>query len=327
MSVELDRTLALLGGLGRHRRDRPFSLAEHRRELEALADGFDLPGDVTVLQIQAGGVPALQVEVGPDPPGVMLYLHGGGYSRGSARSHLELAARLARAGDCRVLVLDYRLAPEHPFPAAVDDALEAYRWLLDQPGVRPDRLVVAGDSAGGGLAVAVLVAVRGQRLAQPAAVVCLSPWVDLDLDLVALEARQQRVADPLISPDMLVGAAERYLAGAPARHPLASPVHADLTGLPPLLIEVGADELLAPDSHRLAEVANQAGVPVELRPAEGLFHVWPVWANLPEAHQATDRIGRFVRRAVGGDAPADPDGPGAAVGSRSSITDRPAARR
>jgi acetyl esterase/lipase len=224
----------------------------------------------------------------------MLYLHGGGYVVGSIATHRGLAGRLSQAAAARVLLVDYRLAPEHPFPAAVDDAASAYRWLLAQ-GIESARLVIAGDSAGGGLTIATLVALRDAGVPLPAAAVCLSPWVDLEGsgDSVTTKA----AADPLVQKDMLLQLGAWYLAGADPRTPLAAPLYADLRRLPPLLIQVGTAEILLDDATRLAEKATAAGVKVTLESWEDMIHVWQLFAPmLPEGQQAIERIGVFVQQ-------------------------------
>jgi acetyl esterase/lipase len=224
----------------------------------------------------------------------MLYLHGGGYAIGSIVTHRGLAGRLSQAAAARVLLVDYRLAPEHPFPAAVNDATGAYRWLLAQ-GIDPARLIIAGDSAGGGLTIAALVAVRDAGMPLPAAAVCLSPWVDLEGsgDSVTTKA----TADPLVQKAGLLQLAAWYLAGANPRTPLAAPLYADLRDLPPLLIQVGTAEILLDDATRLAEKAIAAGVKVTLEPWEDMIHVWQLFAPmLPEGQKAIERIGVFVQQ-------------------------------
>ncbi len=233
-----------------------------------------------------------------NPARVILYLHGGGYVMGSINTHRELGQRLSRAAAARVLLIDYRLAPEHPHPAAVEDATRAYRWLLSR-GVSPSRLVVAGDSAGGGLTVATLLAARDSGLPLPAAGVCLSPWVDLEG--VGESMTTKAAADPLVQRDGLRRMGALYLNGQDPRTPLASPLYADLSGLPPLLIQVGTAEALLDDSTRLAERAREAGVEVDLEPWDDMIHVWQAFAAvLPEGQQAIERIGQFIRERTAG---------------------------
>jgi monoterpene epsilon-lactone hydrolase len=224
-------------------------------------------------------------------------LHGGGYTIGSVKTHRELISRVSRAADARVLAIDYRLAPEHPFPAAVEDATAAYRWLLEG-GVDPTRIVIAGDSAGGGLTLAALVALRDAGNPLPAAGVCLSPWVDLEGVGESMTTRAE--ADPIVQREGLLEDAKAYLGDADPRTPLAAPLYADLTGLPSLLIQVGTAETLLDDSTRLAERARSAGVDVVLEPWEDMIHVWHFFASmLPEGQQAVDRVGEFIREHVG----------------------------
>jgi acetyl esterase/lipase len=226
----------------------------------------------------------------------ILYLHGGGYVIGSINTHREMISRLARASGARALAIDYRLAPEHPFPAAVEDATKAYRWLLKQ-GVPSEKIVVAGDSAGGGLTVATLVALRdaGDRL--PAAAVCISPWTDLAITGETMVTKAD--VDPMIRAEDARGGAARYHGETDPRHPLVSPLYADLSGLPPMLIQVGTSEVLLSDSTRLAERAEEAAVDVTLEPWEEMIHVWHFFAfMLPEGQQAIERIGEYVRAKV-----------------------------
>lgn len=273
------------------------SIAEMRAGLEAMAGAFPLAPDATCEKVDAGGVPAEWITVpGADSTSAILYLHGGGYVVGSINSHRGLASRLSRAAGARALAIDYRLAPEHPFPAAVDDATTAYRWLVKR-GVSPRRIVIAGDSAGGGLAVATLVNLRDQGDPLPAAGVCLSPWVDLEGIGESMTARAH--LDPMVQKEGLQMLARHYLGKADARSPLAAPLYADLSGLPPLYIQVGTAETLYDDSTRLAERARKAGVDVTLEPWEEMIHVFQLFAAmLPEGREAIERIGAFVRRQV-----------------------------
>ncbi len=270
------------------------SVAERRAAVEDITNVFPLAPDVIVTPVDAGGVPAEWVAApGADPRRTMLYLHGGGYVICSINTHRELASRLARAAAARVLVINYRLAPEHPHPAAVEDAVTAYRWLLGR-GASPARTVIAGDSAGGGLTVATLVALRDAGVALPAAGVCISPWVDMEGLGESMTTKAD--VDPMVQREQLVEMGKLYLGGKPPRTPLASPLYADLHGLPPLLIQVGTAETLLDDSTRLAGCALEAGVDVMLEPWEDMIHVWHIFATmLPEAREAIERVGAFVR--------------------------------
>jgi epsilon-lactone hydrolase len=256
-----------------------------------------VPDDVQVTDVDAGGVPAHWLTApGTDPGRVLLFLHGGGYELGSVRSDGELAARLGRASGMRVLFPEYRLAPEHPFPAAIDDVLAAWRWLRADQDLSAPSLAVAGDSAGGGLATALLVATRDAGQPLPAAAVLMSPTVDLTSSGASMTDRVDQ--DPISTPAMLRQFAADYLAGADPKTPLASPLFASLAGLPPLLIQVGTADLLLSDSERLAAAADHAGVDVTLEIGEGLTHVYQLLLGTPEAAEATERIGKFLRARV-----------------------------
>ncbi|MEW6554914.1 MAG: alpha/beta hydrolase [Actinomycetota bacterium] len=228
---------------------------------------------------------------------VLLYLHGGGYVIGNINSHRAMVSQIAMAAGCRALMIEYRLAPEHKLPAAVEDAASAYRWLLAQ-GYEPGNVVIAGDSAGGGLTAATLVYLRDAGDPPPAAAMMLSPWADLEVTGESCRTVGRR--DPMVKSDHLKRWAVMYLGGKEPRDPLASPIHADLTGLPPLLIHVGTCEVLLDDARRLAEKAREDGVPVELYECDGMFHVWQFFSPMvPESKDAVQRLGRFYRDKVG----------------------------
>lgn len=274
-------------------------------DLETRRRGMDdmappAPDDISVTPVDAAGVPADWVcAPGADPDRRLLYLHGGGYVLGSRISHRRLASDVSRAGGCAVLIIDYRLAPETPFPGAVDDALAALRWLRMHGPAGPGNataLYVAGDSAGGGLALATLIAARDAGAPLPNAAMTLSAWTDLAATGASIETRAE--ADPLISggPEPLIEMARNYLGAADAATPLASPLYADLRGLPPLLMQVGDDEVLLDDTLRVAERARAQGVDVTLHVALGAFHVYPLFApDAPESRAALAQIGAFVR--------------------------------
>jgi epsilon-lactone hydrolase len=275
-------------------------VAALRRLWEVLAArSTPVPDEVSWEPVTAGGVACEWVH-GPAERGrqAMMYLHGGCYVFGSAATFRELIGRLSMATGMWVLALDYRLAPEHPFPAAVDDALAAYRWLLGT-GIEPGGIVFAGDSAGGGLALATLLALRdaGDRL--PAAAVLLSPWTDLTCSGESYASRAE--SDPLFTREQVVTLAAQYLAGANPASVLASPIYADLKGLPPLLVHVGSDEVLLDDATRLAERAKAAGVDVELRVWDGMWHEFQRYAGrgVIEAQESIDLIGAFTKKRVG----------------------------
>lgn len=269
-----------------------------RRLMADAAARTRVPPDIHVEPVVAGGVPAEWVHApGARADRALLYLHGGGYVAGSPGSHRGLAAALSRAARVRVLSLDYRLAPEHPFPAAVHDAAAGYQWLLGE-GFSPRGLAIAGDSAGGGLSAATLVYLRDQGAPLPAAGVLLSPWADLEATGASITAR---AADDLVLVGAGVGEFGRLYAGeGDVRHPLISPIHADLRGLPPLLIQVGTREVLFDDAVRLSERVRDAGGRVELEVWEGMLHVFQIFVTLlPEARQAVQKIAGFLRAELG----------------------------
>ena len=275
----------------------PATVAEARATFAPAGPVHPVPDDVLVSEVSAGGVRAHWLTApGADADRVLLFLHGGGYELGSLRSDGELAARLGRASRMRVLFPEYRLAPEHPFPAAIDDVRAVWRWLRTDQQLSARSMAVAGDSAGGGLAVALLVATRDAGDALPAAAVLMSPTVDLTSSGASMTDRAHE--DPISTPALLRQLASDYLAGANPKTPLASPLFASLSGLPPLLVQVGTADLLLSDSERLAEAAAEAGVDVLLEVGEGLPHVYQLALGTPEAAEATERVGKFLRARV-----------------------------
>lgn len=267
------------------------TVAQQRARQEGSGRFRRLPKGIRSQPVDGVGVPAEWIEPPEATPGVLLYLHGGAYCLGSVSTHRELIARLACATRRRALAINYRLAPESPFPAALDDTIAAYRWLLSQ-GIRPERIVIAGDSAGGGLAIAALVALRDAGMPLPTAAVCLSPW--LDLTLSGASVHSQAAADPILDAASLERYARAYAAGQPLNHPLLSPLFADLRGLPPLLLQVGCAEILLDDSTRLAETARAAGTAVRLQSWAGLFHVFQMFPFLPESASAVAQVAEFA---------------------------------
>ncbi len=271
------------------------SIEEQRAAMEAQLGALPLPENAEVNEIRIGALAADWVTL-PNSANrrVVLYLHGGGYFMGSRRSHRELATRIAREAAARVLVLEYRLAPEHPFPAAVDDATAAYRWLRKR-GVAASSIAIAGDSAGGGLTLATLLALRDAGDALPASAVCLSPWTDLEA--TGASAQPGGADDPMVQVAALRDMGRMY-AGDSVRNPLAAPLYGNFKGLPPLLIQVGTREILLDDSTRVADIARAAGVTVRLEIEEGAPHVYQAIPGLPETTAALKRIGTFVRERV-----------------------------
>ncbi|MEK7830658.1 MAG: alpha/beta hydrolase [Acidobacteriota bacterium] len=252
-----------------------------------------LPAGVRVQPVTDWGVHGEWVESGKSERTV-YYLHGGGYVACSPKTHRGFTASLSLAADARVLALDYRLAPENKFPAALEDAVSGYRLLLEKE--RPERIVIGGDSAGGGLAVAALTAIRDRGLAMPAAAFLLSPWTDLagtGDSIVTNDA-----VDPMLSGKMIHKLAALYHGEASPTDPLVSPLYGDLQGLPPIRIYVGDTEILLDDSRRLAERAKQQGVSVDLRVWDSLPHVWPIFVafGIPESKKALGEIAEFVKQ-------------------------------
>lgn len=270
------------------------SLAETRQLMDKFALEVPFPEDVQVADVNAGGVPAKLISLPVETEGrYILYLHGGGYMMGSFLTHRELAARISREATATVLFPLYRLAPEYPFPAALDDALAAYRWLIHNQGILPERISLVGDSAGGGLAMALLLAIRDRGLPLPAAAAVMSPWTDLACGSQFYQEWLEK--DPSQSLASLQAMSKIYAAQADLYDPLLSPLYGDLNGLPPLLIQVGAKELLLSDSTGLAEKAAQAGVAVTLDIGPELFHVFQFVHNAPEAIQAIRQMGAFLK--------------------------------
>jgi len=253
-----------------------------------------------VRVLAADGAPVAAewvLPAGTAPRRTLLYLHGGAYLFCSPRTHRGITAFLARAIPARVLVPDYRLAPEHPFPAALDDALACVRWLAGS-GMAAGELVVAGDSAGGGLALAAQLALRDAGEALPGRAALLSPWVDLAATGDSIRTNSD--SDAWVYGDVVAPGATLYLGQTAANHPLASPLYADLKGLPPLLLHVSDSEVLLDDSTRLAERARAAGVSVTLRVWPGLPHVWQGFVPfIPEAASSLREIARFLAQAGG----------------------------
>ena len=241
-------------------------------------------------------MPAEWVAARGGPAGrVLMYLHGGGYQLGSPATLRHLIGLLSAGASARVLSVAYRLAPEHPFPAAVEDALAAYRWLLAGQGRNPRRIAIAGDSSGGGLALGTLVALRDAGEALPVAAAVISPWTDLALTGESLRTRAE--AEVMVKPAGMAETVALYLNGADPRHPYASPLYADLRGLPPILIHVGDAEVILDDSTRFADRAKAAGVDVTLEVWDEMPHVWHAFAGLlPEADQAVAGLGAWLDR-------------------------------
>lgn len=271
------------------------TLEDQRASVEALAGLWPVADDVEIVAADIAGVPCERVTAPGAARRLVVHFHGGGYVIGSSITHRALAARLSREAEATVVVPSYRLAPEHRFPAAVEDAVAVYRAALQEVG-DARRLAVSGDSAGGGLALTTLLAARAEGLTTAAAaVVCWSPWVDLGAESLPGSA-PGGAPDPVLSPQWLDQAAAQYAGDGDRSHPLVSPLRADLGGLPPLLVMVGEVELLCPQGQRLAEVAREAGLEVEIEVYPGAVHWWMVFApDAPESRASLRQAGAFIR--------------------------------
>ena len=268
------------------------TLEQRRKGMEKVA--FRVAEDVVVEHVTVAGRAAEWLRApGTNAQRAILYLHGGGYVMGSPNTHRSLGGEVSRAAQAAVLMVDYRLAPESPFPAAVDDSVAAFEWLIAQ-GFKPQNLAIAGDSAGGGLAAATLLALRDRKLPLPKAAVCISPWSDLTCTNDSYKTRA--AADPMVTTDGIGNMAGVYLQGADPKDPLASPNFAELRGLPPLLIHVGRDEVLLDDSIKLHERAKAADVDSTLEIWDDMIHVWHAfYPMLPEGKQGITRVGAFLQ--------------------------------
>ena len=270
---------------------------EAMREMVAAAKSTNHPAvaiqPITILGLQAEWL------IAPDSlaQSVILYLHGGGYVSGSLDSHRGAATLLAYESRIPVLLLDYRLAPEHPYPAALEDSTDMYQWLLDR-GYKPENILLAGDSAGGGLTLATLLYLRDQKMPLPAGAMCLSPWTDLMGTGESVETVAEK--DPWLKPSDINVPVRNYLQGQPADQPYVSPLYADLHDLPPIMIQVGEYEILRSDSERFTEKARQAGVDVQLQVWSKMWHVWQLFYDVvPESKQAMRVLAMFANERIG----------------------------
>jgi epsilon-lactone hydrolase len=279
------------------KRVRPADIAERRKAFDAFALAYPSAADVTVTPLTINQIDAEWTTTpDSDRSSAVLFLHGGGYVIGSLASHRHLASEIGRAANARTLAMQYRLAPEHPFPAPVEDALGGYHYLLAQ-GIAPDRIAIVGDSAGGGLVIAALLAIRDAGLMQPAAGWSISPWTDMEA--IGTSMASKAAEDPTVQKDALLELAELYLSGADPRDPLAAPIYADLRGLAPLFIQVGAAETLLDDAVRLAGAAGAAGVATTLEIWPEMVHVWHMFhPELAAGRRAIAAGGRFLHAAM-----------------------------
>jgi len=278
--------------------DPPPELDEMRDAYQALSDVGAKPDGVTWTEVDVEGIPAIWADSeGGAQDRALLYVHGGGYVIGAAKYYKNLTGHLAKAIGCRVLNLDYRLAPENPHPAPVTDAVKGFQWLLDQ-GFDANRIAISGDSAGGGLTLATMLSLRDQGIGQPAAGVPLSPWVDMEALGESMSSNAEK--DVLVASEMLQGMAMMFLAGGDPKDPLAAPMYGDYTGIAPLYIQVGGDETLLDDTTRVVAKATEAGVDVRSEVFPEMQHVFQFGAGrMPEANDAVAKIGDFLRPHLG----------------------------
>jgi epsilon-lactone hydrolase len=287
---EIEAVRALLSS-----KPRPAGWPERRQRLNDVGSVWSVAEDVTLAAVDVHGVPGeYSIVPGSDPSRILIFFHGGGYCSGSILSHRRLVTEAGRAAGVRTLAIGYRLAPEHPFPAAYDDALTAWRFLRSQ-GVLAARISIGGDSAGAGLAVALINQLRDAHEQLPACAWLISPWTDLAMSGATLESKAAE--DPVIHKEYLNELAEAYLSkGVDRKDPRVSPLYADLTGFPPILIQVGSDETLLDDATRFAAAAGAADVSVTLEIWPHMIHAWHLWnAHLESGRRALIRAGAFMR--------------------------------
>lgn len=293
-SPELDHVVGLIRTRAASARQ---TLDEDRLSYETMTAALKMEDNIQTERIGAGGVAAEWISApGGYDNRVILYFHGGGYVVGSMRTHRVMLSHIAKASGFKVLGLDYRLAPEFPFPAPIEDALAAYRWLLAS-GYKPNNIVLGGDSAGGGLVPAAMVAMRYLGDPMPAAGVCISPWIDMDATSDTFVTNAE--LDPSVSRERIHNIAKAYLGGKDSKSPLAAPLYADLSGLAPLFIQVGGIETLLGDAQALEKRAKAAGVQAELEVWDDMPHVWHHFAPiLPEGQRAIAGIADFINKQV-----------------------------
>lgn len=271
-----------------------MTIQEARASFEKMMDEFPPSDEVVLEPFDLPGVSAIDaIAPASSNEHFALFFHGGGYNAGSAKSHSDLMGRISNGTRIQVIGIDYRLAPEHPFPAAVDDAITSYTQLLEK-GVDPDKIFLIGSSAGGGLVIALLSSLINSKLRSPRAAAVISPWVDLTLTSPSL---RQNEGKDFLTPDRLKASVEMYLKGKDPKDPLASPLFGDLRGFPPLMIHVGSSEILIDDATKLAEKAKEAGVDVTLEVFDEMVHAWHTFARkLPEGVEAIDKLTAWLNQ-------------------------------
>ncbi|MGD9662359.1 MAG: alpha/beta hydrolase [Porticoccaceae bacterium] len=269
-------------------------IEEYRAKFDNLCMSFEVPADTSVEELNANGVPAFKVTAaGVAAKNILIHFHSGGYVMGSAKGYLEFASRLSAIADAPVVVPDYRLAPENPYPAPLEDGLAVYHWLLDQ--YAPGNILISGDSAGGGLTLALLMSARDQGIPLPAAAVVISPLTDLAAEGASYQ--ENKDTDPLIDRDLAVGMGVVYIGDRdPKQTPLASPLYGDHKGLPPLFFLVSASEVLRDDSIRVVDSILASGGEAELVQFEGMVHIWTIFPFLPETTEAMTKVKDFVAK-------------------------------
>ena len=274
------------------------TITEQRARQEKSVRFFRLPKQIRSHATTDFGTPSEWIDSPDSGNGIILYLHGGAYALGSVHSHRELIARLVLATNCKALAINYRLAPENPFPAALEDSVQAYTWLLSQ-GVEPSQICIAGDSACGGLAIATLFALREHGITLPAGVFCFSPWLDLSLSGDSVSKNMQ--LDPILSGEILQKYVNYYIGNHISNNPLISPLFGDLQSLPPIHLQTGRNEILLDDSVHFYEKACQAGVDVTLKIWDDMFHVFQLFSFLPETQESMKQVSAFVSRVMHGE--------------------------
>ena len=269
---------------------------ESRAGFEQFAAMFQVAKDVKIDNVDVNGVSAVWIST-PEAveENVVLYFHGGGYVFGSINTHKEFMSRISRVSNSRVLLIDYRRAPENPFPAALEDAITAYKWLIDSEGIKPENLIIGGESAGGGLTLATLLKLRDTGIPLPAAALLLSPWADLDMTGETIRTKAR--VDPLANPSDLFFLASLYVGEDDPKNPYISPLYGDLKGLSPMIIQVGSSEILLSDAERIAERAKAADVDVILDIWEDMIHMFQMFALWsPEGQKATEKLGKYIQK-------------------------------